>query len=187
MKAESNVGPVAIGPTPIGLQLARAVLAERFSFHAHHETRERPVFALVRARRDGTPGPRLRQSAADCVMLARETGRSGAAWPPVSADGRIVCGLRTQGDTLIAGGYPMGEFQRFLTAQLQRVVIDRTGLAGSWDFELTFAPPDIAAAAASDVPSLLTALQEQLGLKLDAMRGPTDVLIVERIERPTPD
>jgi uncharacterized protein (TIGR03435 family) len=95
--------------------------------------------------------------------------------------------LNTTGPTLTAGGYPMAEFQRYLTGQTQRVVIDRTGLAGAWDFELTFAPADVAASAATDTPSLFTALQEQLGLKLEATRAPVEVLVVDRIERPTPD
>ena len=189
IKAEENVGPVAIGPTQVGLQLGRAVLAQRFSFRAHRDTRERPVFALVRAREDGALGPRLRQSQTDCAVLAREAGTSGAPWPPRSSEGRILCGLQTQGNTLTAGGYPMSEFQRFMTGQTQRTVVDRTGLAGAWDFDLTFAPPDVTAEAAADrnIPSLFTALQEQLGLKLDATRGPTEVLVIDRIERPTPD
>ena len=188
MKADENVGPVAIGPTQIGLALGRAVLAERFAFRARQETRERPVFALVRVQPDSPLGPRLRQSATDCAALAREAGKTGAAWPPRSADGRILCGIQQQGSTLVAGGYPMAEFQRYLTNQAQRVVIDRTGLAGVWDFELTFTPPDVAAAAADvDTPTLFTALQEQLGLRLESTRGPSDVLVVERIERPTPD
>lgn len=189
IKTETNVAPVAVGPTQIGLQLSRAVLAERFSFTAHRETPERPVFALVRVRPDGALGPRLRRSETDCTALAREAGATGAPWPPRSAAGRILCGLQTEGDTLIAGGYPMSEFQRFLTGQIQRAVIDRTGLPGAWDFELTFVRPDVAAAASAerDTPSVFTALQEQLGLKLDATRGPADVLVIDRIERPTPD
>lgn len=187
IKVEQNVGPVAIGPTQIGLELGRAVLAERFSFRAHRETRERPVFALVRVRQDGALGPRIRRSPTDCAALARDAGASGAPWPPRSGDGRILCGLQTGGTTLTAGGYPMSEFQSFLTRQTQRVVIDRTGLTGAWDFDLTFAPPEVAADANRDLPSLFTALQEQLGLKLDATRGPAEVLVVDRIERPTPD
>jgi uncharacterized protein (TIGR03435 family) len=188
MKAEENVGPVAIGPTQIGLALGRAVLAKRFAFRARRETRERPVFALVRVRPDGALGPRIRQSATDCAALAREAGKSGAPWPPRSADGRILCGIQNQGSTLTAGGYPMAEFQRYLTNQAQRVVLDRTGLAGVWDFELTFAPPDVAAASPdADTPTLFTALQEQLGLRLESTRGPSEVLVVDRIERPTPD
>jgi uncharacterized protein (TIGR03435 family) len=189
IKAETNVGPVAIGPTQIGLQLARAVLAERFAFKAHRDTRERPVFALVRARSDGVLGPRLTPSKTDCTALAREAGASGAPWPPRSAEGRILCGLQTQGNTLTAGGYPMAEFQRYLTGQTQRTVIDKTGLEGAWDFELTFAPPQVTADVPSgrEVPTLFTALQEQLGLKLDSTRGPAEVLVIDRIERPAPD
>jgi uncharacterized protein (TIGR03435 family) len=83
----------------------------------------------------------------------------------------------------------MSEFQRFLTGRMQRTVIDRTGLEGAWDFDLTFAPPELAADAAAErnIPSLFTALQEQLGLKLEAGRGPAEVLIIDRIERPTLD
>jgi uncharacterized protein (TIGR03435 family) len=189
IKAEQNVAPVAIGPTQIGLQLARAVLAERFSFRARRETRDRPVFVLVRSRGDGTLGPRIKKSNTDCATLAREAGASGAPWPPRSPEGRLLCGLEGQGNTLTAGGYPMSEFQRFLTGQLQRTVIDKTGLGGAWDFDLTFAPPSLTvdAAAERETPTLSTALQEQLGLKLDAARGPADVLVIDRIERPTPD
>jgi bla regulator protein blaR1 len=187
IKAEANVGPVAIGPTQIGLQLGRALLEDRFSFRAHRETRERPVLVLVRARQDGPLGPRLRQSATDCAALAAEAGKTNAPWPPRSADGRLLCGLNTVGSPMTAGGYPMSEFVRWLTGQTQRMVIDRTGLAGGWDFELTFAPPDVAAAASSDAPTLFTALEEQLGLKLDSTRAPADVLVVDRIERPMPD
>jgi uncharacterized protein (TIGR03435 family) len=185
IKTEENVGPVAIGPTQIGLQLARDVLAKRFAFRAHRETRERPVFALVRARPDGALGSRIKRSDTDCAALAANAGRTGSPWPPRSAGGRILCGLQAQGNTLTAGGYPMSEFQRYLTAQAQRVVLDRTGMDGAWDFELTFAPPDVA--RVSDLPSLFTALQEQLGLKLESTRGPAEVLVIDRIERPMPD
>jgi uncharacterized protein (TIGR03435 family) len=184
MKAEENVGPVAIGPTQIGLRLARAVLAERFAFQSRRETRERPAFALVRASPNGPLGPRIRQSPTDCAALAAEAGKTGAPWPPRRADGRLLCGLNTTGLTLTAGGYPMAEFQKYLTGQTQRVVIDRTGLTGTWDFDLTFAPAETALAAAADTPSIFTALQEQLGLKLDSQKGPVSVLVIDRAEHP---
>jgi uncharacterized protein (TIGR03435 family) len=190
IKAEANVGPAAIGPTQIGLQLMRAVLAERFGLRVHRETRDRSVFALVLARADGRLGPSLRRSTTDCTVLAREAGASGAPWPPMSPSGRILCGLQPQGQTIAAGGYPMSEFQRFLTRQTRTTVIDRTGLAGGWDFELTFTSPQVAAVDAGadrDVPSLFTALQEQLGLTLQATRGPAEVLVVDRIARPSED
>ena len=83
----------------------------------------------------------------------------------------------------------MAEFQKFLTRQARTVVVDRTGLEGAWDFELTFAPPqvDVDARGDGDVPSLFTALQEQLGLKLESTRGPVEALVIERVERPTED
>ena len=83
----------------------------------------------------------------------------------------------------------MSEFQRYLTGQTQRAVIDRTGLAGAWDFELTFAPPDVAADASADrnMPTLFTALQEQLGLRLEAATRTTDVLVIDRAEPPSAD
>lgn len=77
-----------------------------------------------------------------------------------------------------------------------RYVDDRTGLTGDWDFELTFAPnsaggaPPIGAeppAADPDAPSLFTALQEQLGLKLEATRGPVPIVVIDRLERPVTD
>ena len=91
---------------------------------------------------------------------------------------------------MTAGGYPMSEFQRFLTRQTRTAVIDRTGREGGWDFELRFTSLDVAALDAAidrDVPSLFTALQEQLGLKLEATRGPAEVLAIDRVARPSED
>jgi uncharacterized protein (TIGR03435 family) len=83
-------------------------------------------------------------------------------------------------------GLPIQALAIGLTAQLQRTVIDRTKLSGPWDFEMKFSkqdppPPD------SDAPVLFTALQEQLGLKLESTRGPIDVLVIDRLERPSLD
>jgi len=68
-------------------------------------------------------------------------------------------------------------------AQLGRPVVDRTGLAGEWDFELTFVQD--AALPGSDLPDLFTSLREQLGLSLESQRGPVERLIIERAERPS--
>ena len=73
--------------------------------------------------------------------------------------------------------------------QVQRAVIDRIGLTGTWDIDLTFSPDGgVAAPAAAPQdsgPSLFTALQEQLGLRLEPSTGPVQVLVIDRIERPT--
>ena len=83
-------------------------------------------------------------------------------------------------------GMPIQALATGLTAQLQRTVVDRTQLSGPWDFEMKFSkqdppPPD------SDAPALFTALQEQLGLKLESTRGRIDVLVIDRLERPAVD
>jgi uncharacterized protein (TIGR03435 family) len=75
-------------------------------------------------------------------------------------------------------------FANGLSQNVGRAVVDRTGLTGNWAFELTYAAepgPD------SDAPSLFTALQEQLGLKLESAKGPVEVLVIDSVRRPTPD
>jgi len=83
-----------------------------------------------------------------------------------------------------------------LANEVARAVVDRTGLAGNWDFELTYTRdavrrPDVTDASPANIDpdgaSLFTALQEQLGLKLDSTKGPVRVLVIERIEQPLPD
>jgi len=71
-----------------------------------------------------------------------------------------------------------------------RIVVNRTGLTGDWDFEVTFAPPQGRGGVDAVVPNLpdfFTAIQEQLGLKRESTKGPVDVLVIDRIEKPTPD
>jgi uncharacterized protein (TIGR03435 family) len=72
-----------------------------------------------------------------------------------------------------------------LSRQLERDVTDNTGLPGKYDFELTWTPDTGACAAAPDAPSLFTAVQEQLGLRLDSKKGPTEILVIDHIERPS--
>jgi uncharacterized protein (TIGR03435 family) len=114
----------------------------------------------------------------------------------VDASGAPLCGIReAQGGRLRAGGTPMSLFVTLLAARLGRAVVDRTGLNGDWDFDLTYsdlqqgALPAAANAQPVDpnAPSLFTALQEQLGLKLDATRAPVELVVIDRLERPTAD
>jgi uncharacterized protein (TIGR03435 family) len=98
-----------------------------------------------------------------------------------------------------AGGMPMSELVRTLSPQVGRVVLDKTGLTGGYDFELNYAPesrnlvgapPQLNGADVTidpNAPTLFTALQEQLGLKLDSQRGPVDVVVIDSIEQPTAD
>ena len=116
---------------------------------------------------------------------------------PVAAprlpDGRPACGAR--GDAsgrVMAGGVDMKMLAQNLSSQVDRLVVDRTGLTGAYDFDLDFAPdlagrgaPPDSATAVTDRPSLFTALEEQLGLKLQPQRAPIDVLVIDRVTPPT--
>jgi uncharacterized protein (TIGR03435 family) len=74
---------------------------------------------------------------------------------------------------------------RALSADTGRQVVDRTGLSGKWDFFVTYAPNNLTAARTSDEPDLFTAIQEQLGLKLESTQGPVNVFVIDRLERPS--
>lgn len=181
--------------------LLQALLAERFKLATHRETREQPIYTLILARTDGRLGPRLTPSTADCSPAARAVRASGtgAATAPPQPGSRPVCGMNTSVNNssgiIRAGGRTIAELLPSLGSLTDRTVVDRTGLSGSFDVELDWnaAPlrsntPDTAAgAAAADGPSFFTALQEQLGLKLEGARGPVDVVVIDRVEPPTPD
>ena len=161
--------------------MLRTLLAERFKLAVHTETREAAVFALVLARRDGRPGPKLRQAALDCVAAAA----AGRAIPQPEPGQPPVCESEIS-DSIKGRGQPLSSLARMLTVFVQRRVEDKTGLTGGFDFDLQF---DAAATgptvdAASNV---ITALQEQLGLRLESVRAPVEFVVIDRIEQPTPD
>lgn len=86
----------------------------------------------------------------------------------------------------------MADLAGNLTGRVNRDVIDRTGLSGTYDFVLRWTPENFQNPAGNAGPSrdgtlIFTALQEQLGLRLEAQRGPVEFLIIDRVERPTPD
>jgi uncharacterized protein (TIGR03435 family) len=95
------------------------------------------------------------------------------------------------------GGLPLSTFADTLSPPTQRIVVDRTGLSGNWEFELTFTPdqgqlptgPPPPGVQLPNIdpngPSLFTAIEEQLGLKLRPARGPAEVLVIDRVEQPT--
>ena len=176
--------------------MLRALLAERFKLTAHNETREMPVYVLMKARSDGKLGAKLTPAAVDC---AAARGRRGGGPPPAPPQPgqRIECGFMIGLGRMSAGGMPILELARTLSQQVGRVVLDKTELTGNYDFELTYAPQQLGGPAPllngapapvdPDAPSLFTALQEQLGLKLDTQRGPVEVLVIDRVEQPTAD
>jgi uncharacterized protein (TIGR03435 family) len=157
--------------------MLQALLADRFKMVAHLEKRELQSYALVKARPNGALGPNLKPSTTECV------GPRGEKTPLA-----IQCGVQTGtagGVRLV--GVPMGQLAPLVSLVVGRPVVDRTGLTGTYDLELRFSGDPVAGGPAPDpaAPSIFTALQEQLGLKLDAEREIVDVLVIDRIDRPT--
>jgi uncharacterized protein (TIGR03435 family) len=182
-------------PAPM-LAMLRSLLEERFQLQTHFVTKQLPVYELVLARYDGTLGARLRRRAIDCVAGQLATRESRNLFNPAPAE-RRSCGGQIFPGTLTANGLTMTNLADALTSRVpgvDRIVVDGTGLAGTFDVDLTWRfetqdetirallpPPD------PNAPSLFTALQEQLGLRLEPTRGPVDVLLVDHVERPTDD
>ena len=196
-QAEGNLSPTPPGgpPGPAQLMLQR-LLTERFGLAVHTEARELPVYALTLARSDGRLGPRIKPATVDCLALMTQAPGGVPVAAPQLPDGRPACGARRDATgRVMAGGTDMKMFAtQMLTGQVDRLVIDRTGLAGAYDFDLEYAldiagraaaPPGDSATAVPDRPSLFTALEEQLGLKLQPQRAPIDVLVIDRVTPPT--
>ena len=179
-RTETPVSPATI----IGMRpRLQALLAERFKLSAKLDKREMPAYALVLARSDRKLGNNLKRSTVVCAGRGAPPPAGDAA-AASSAQPAVPCGPRPGGPgRFVFVGSQISMFAGVLSISLSRTVIDRTGLTDPYDFEVSFAPEN--APAGTDGPSLFTALEEQLGLKLDPERELVEVLIVDRLERPT--
>jgi uncharacterized protein (TIGR03435 family) len=169
-------------------EMMRSMFAERMKLRAHVEERERDIFALVVARSDGRLGPKLKPSSLDCGPRP-----PGSPPPPpptfAEADAQGRCGgLYGQG-LIVSGGLQLDTFVRSVSGLAGRQVINRTGLEGFYALTLRYAtspeagvgnyPPD------DNIPDFFTALQEQLGLKLQSEKMRVPIFVIDHIERPT--
>jgi uncharacterized protein (TIGR03435 family) len=176
--------------------MLQALLAQRFELGIHRETKELPMFALVLARKDGKLGPKLVPHEGDC------TPPDPTKPPPPPEPGKpfaFGCGGMSMGPRgMSATGVPVGNLVPMLARILGSTVVDKTGLTGKFDVTAEWAPDENQAAAllppgvpppppAADNagPSIFTAMQEQLGLKLESQKGPVEVLIIDRAEKPS--
>jgi uncharacterized protein (TIGR03435 family) len=163
--------------------MLRALLEDRFKLKTHMETREDQIYALVVARSDGSQGPQLHPAAVDCLALAAARREN-----PTAASVPVQCGLHFDAGRLSGGSVDASTLASLLSGTVQRPVVDRTGLAGNFDFELQWSAGLPADSASGDsLPSIFAAVQEQLGLKLESTKGAVDMVIVDHIERPTED
>lgn len=179
-------------PGPLFAML-RALLEERFELRAHRESADRPIYALVRARPAERAARRLLASNIDCDAVMRDRAQGKPVEP--AANGTLPCAIRAVRGRIDASAISTQQLAGVLARILSRPVVDRTGLSGNFDLTLEFRPEFQAAfnvdpepfepAVAADAPSIFTAVEEQLGLKLESTRGPVDVLVIDRAEKPT--
>jgi len=152
------------------------ILTDRFKLATHHETRELPVYQLV----IGKNGSRLKESA---------PGDPASGTPQRR-------GMMFSRGKVTATGASVSMLIAPLSRQLGRTIVDKTGLTGSYDFTLEWTPdnaapppaggsPPEAAAPDQSAPDIFTAIQEQLGLKLESTKGPVDVIVIDHIEKPS--
>jgi uncharacterized protein (TIGR03435 family) len=141
----------------------QALLADRFKMKAHLESRVRPMYELRVLRSDRTLGPQMKP-ASDAACLAREES----------------CSARGGTGLIESNGMSMPAFVTWLPGILGRPVLEKTGLTGRYELLLKYSQSE-----GGDLPSLPTALREQLGLTLESIDAPTDVIVVDHIEKPT--
>ena len=177
--------PPGTPPAQVPLML-RTLLADRFTLVVHTETQEREAYALVHAREDGRLGPQLTPSRQQC-QVEIEAGPLRAPVRRVTDDGKPVCSMMQGPAAIRGGGLTMRFLASALTGYAGRMVVDRTGLEGPFDFELTYAPAARGGGPAppDDRPSIFIAVQEQLGLKLEPTTAAVDVLVIDSVSMPT--
>jgi uncharacterized protein (TIGR03435 family) len=176
--------------------MLRALLADRFSLVVHLEQRELPVYVMTMSPRNGQPSSQLRPAGAQCTP---PTVPDGLPPPPLSLPrGMMEAVPLVQGATLrcqsifmpghvSARAAPVDALATELANTIGRPVVNRTGLIGEFDIDLRYAADlnVVADPQTSNRPGVATALQEQLGLRLEASRGPVDVLVIDRATMPT--
>lgn len=185
----------AVSPAQMRLMVQR-LLADRFGLRVHRETREMETYGLVTARRDGRLGEKMKASERDCGPIID----AGNVQPPRAGDGPPPCAwfvaLLNGYARLRLTGIRVPRFASVLEPMAARKIVDRTGIDGTYDIEFDFLPdagllglqiPNATALQQSDIPPLATAIQDQLGLKLESERSQVDVVLVDDVQAPTPN
>jgi bla regulator protein blaR1 len=154
--------------------LLRTVLAERFKLTAQTEMRELPVYALVTSAQPWQPGSRIKRVTSGCGVTT-----TGSAPPEAPR-----CNLTMPPGRIVGVGADISMLASALGSRFGRPVIDKTGITGWFDVDLEFTPETLDSGVGVSA-SLVTALQEQLGLKVQPERAMRDVLVIDSIQRPT--
>jgi len=171
---------------PLRQQMMQALLADRFNFTAHRETKDVPIYSLLIAK----SGSKLQEPKPD------ETYEHGIKSPEGQPyKDAIFFSGRAGSLTITAQAASMTSLAGVLSGQLNRPVIDKTGLTGFYDFSFPFAPEEVQSAAVpsgavpaapeSNLPTLTVAIEEHLGLKLESGKGAAPIIVIDRIEKPS--
>jgi bla regulator protein BlaR1 len=171
-------------------QMLQTLLAERFQLKVHQETRDMPIYSLS----IGKNGPKLQPGIGKDCFDPSTTGGPPPAPPPGQSMARPCGGFNMLSGRMAGAKVTMSRFAAVLSRYFGQTVMDKTGLDGTYDISLQWTPQETqallrpgepgATPADPSGPSIFTAIQEQLGLKLDSQKGPVEILVIDRAERP---
>jgi len=156
----------------------QSLLEDRFKLKFHHETRETEVYKLVVAKN----GSKLKPPTSEDYKTTIEGDR-----PVVVRKKNIAIVVEKAGAHLIGKSVTMAQLANSLVNELGGPVVDATGITGTFDFDVLFAPANWPPDAEFNPPTLLAALKDALGLTLDKGKEQVDVLVIDHLEKPTPN
>lgn len=179
-------------------EMARTMLHDRFILRTHVEQRDQPIFLLTIARRDRKLGEQISPAGEECKPVTPPPGAPPPPPPPAGASQRTAgCPSLFGLGGISARKIPMSLLVSNLSSYLNRHIVDQTNLAGVFDIDLRWTPDQLPQGPPGapvrimpfdpNGPSLSTALQEQLGLKFESLRGPVDVLVIDAASKPSSD
>jgi uncharacterized protein (TIGR03435 family) len=177
------------------LLMLQSLLEDRFHLKVHRGTKELPAYALTAAK-SGLKLPPPKEPG--CINVASPAPAARGPQLPTPCGHAVVMG-GASGMIMQGASVPMAEFTRTLSMIVGSPIIDKTGVLEKFDVRLEFYPDEATAGLPNprrpgdpeqpsdptDSPSILIALQQQLGLKLEATKGPVEVLVIDHVERPT--
>jgi uncharacterized protein (TIGR03435 family) len=185
----SATSPLTLATADQRTAMLRAMLADRFKLLAHAERRALPSYDLVRERKDGRLGPGLIPSDLDCEAIVAARRAAAAVSPPPEFDPSRPPSCTIVGSVdAIRGEALFTALVQMLRGPAGRYIVDKTGLRGAYKINLTYDLANVALGAVAppeNALSVFTAVREQLGLRLDPSRTDQDVLVIDRLERPT--
>jgi uncharacterized protein (TIGR03435 family) len=174
--------------------MTRTLLEDRFKLKAHTETRELPIYVLSMVRRDGRLGDQIKASGAECLPITAPPGAPPPPPPPPGpAPTRAQCGSLLGMGAIGGRKLRIQRLAEVLEPYVGRHIVDQTNLPGEFDLDLRWLPDQPPGRGGppllsdDNAPSLFTALQEQLGLKLESQRGPVEMLVIDEVSKPSAD